>query len=55
MVREHHWFNGPEFKQSPGDSEGQGSLAVLQSIGLQRVGQDRKIKCMTGKYKSDFY
>ena len=27
MVRRHHWLNGYEFKQIPGDSEGQGSLA----------------------------
>ena len=27
MVGWHHWFNGQEFEQIPGDSEGQGSLA----------------------------
>ena len=27
MVGWHHWLNGCEFKQTPGDSEGQGSLA----------------------------
>ena len=27
MVGWHYWFNGHEFKQAPGDSEGQGSLA----------------------------
>ena len=27
MVRWHHQLNGHEFKQSPGDGEGQGSLA----------------------------
>ena len=26
MVGWHHWFNGHEFEQNPGDSEGQGSL-----------------------------
>ena len=26
-VRWHHWLNGHEFEQTPGDSEGQGSLA----------------------------
>ena len=25
-----HWFNGHEFEQAPGDSEGQGSLVLLQ-------------------------
>ena len=33
-------FNGHEFEQTPGDSEGQGSLGVLQSMRSQRVGQD---------------
>ena len=27
MVGYHHWLNGHEFEQTPGDSEGQGSLA----------------------------
>ena len=27
MVRRHHWLNGQESEQTPGDSEGQGSLA----------------------------
>ena len=27
MVRQHHRFNGREFEQTPGDGEGQGSLA----------------------------
>ena len=27
MVGWHHWLNGHEFEQTPGDSEGQGSLA----------------------------
>ena len=26
MVGWHHWFNGHEFEQAPGDGEGQGSL-----------------------------
>ena len=29
MVGWHHWFNGHEFEQSLGDSEGQGSLGSL--------------------------
>ena len=31
MVGGHHWLNGPEFEQAPGDSEGQGSLACCSS------------------------
>ena len=27
MVKQHHRLNGHEFEQTPGDSEGQGSLA----------------------------
>ena len=40
MVGWHHRLNGHEFEQTPGDGEGQGSLAVLQSMGSQRVRQD---------------
>ena len=40
MVGWHHRLNGHEFEQILGDSEGQGSLCVLQSMGLQRVGHD---------------
>ena len=32
--------DGHEFEQTPGDDEGQGSLALLQSMGLQRVRHD---------------
>ena len=37
MVGWHHQFNGDEFEQTPGDGEGQGSLAC-SFTGLQRVG-----------------
>ena len=33
MVRQHHWFNGHEFEQTPGDSGGQKSLACCSSWG----------------------
>ena len=33
MVGWHHWLNGHEFEQTPGDSEGQGSLACCNSWG----------------------
>ena len=35
MVGWHHWFNGHEFEQTPGDSEGQGSLACCDPWGLK--------------------
>ena len=39
MVRWHHGLNGPESEQTPGDSEGQGSLARCSPWG-RRVGHD---------------
>ena len=36
----HHWLNGHEFEQTPGDGEWQGSLACLSPWGSQRVGRD---------------
>ena len=39
-VEWHHQLNGHEFEQPLGDDERQGRLAVLQSMGSQRVGQD---------------
>ena len=33
MVGRHHQLNGHEFKQIPGDSEGQGSLAACSPWG----------------------
>ena len=36
----HPRFDGHEFEQAPGVSDGQGSQGVLQSIGLQRDGHD---------------
>ena len=40
MVGWHHRLNGCEFGQTLGDSEGQGGLSVLQSMGLQGVRRD---------------
>ena len=40
MVAWHHRLHGHEFEQALGVGDGQGSLAGLQSIGSQRVGQD---------------
>ena len=33
MVGWHHWLNGHEFEQIPGDSKGQGSLACCTPLG----------------------
>ena len=35
MIGWHHRLNGHEFKQTPGDSENQGSLASCSSLGLK--------------------
>ena len=35
MVGWHHRLNGHEFEQTPGDSEGQGSLACCSSQGFK--------------------
>ena len=40
VVGLHHQFDGHEFEQALGVGDGQGSLGMLQSIGLQRVGHD---------------
>ena len=40
MVGWHHWLNGYELEQTPGDGEGHGKLGMLQSMGLQRVRHD---------------
>ena len=40
MVGRNHWLDGHEFEQAPGLGDGQGSLGVFQSTGLQRVGHD---------------
>ena len=36
MVGWHHWFNGHEFEQTLGDSEGQGSLAYCSPWGSKQ-------------------
>ena len=40
MVGWYHRLNGHEFEQAPGDGEGQGSVALLQSMGSQRDRHD---------------
>ena len=38
MIGWHHRLNGYEFEQTPGDSEGQGSLGCFSSGGLKELG-----------------
>ena len=35
MIGWHHWLNGREFEQAPGDSEGQGGLACCNPWGYE--------------------
>ena len=37
MVVWHQWLNGHEFEQTPGDGEGQGSLACCSPWGCQEL------------------
>ena len=37
MVGCHHWLNGYKFELTPGDSEGQGSLACCSSCGRKEL------------------
>ena len=37
MVRWHHWLNGHEFEQAPGDGEGQGSLVCCSPGGHKEL------------------
>ena len=40
MAGWHHRLNGHEFEQVPGVCDGQGSMAMLQPLGLQTVRHD---------------
>ena len=44
MVGLYHQLDGHEFEQTPGDSEGQGSLACCKLMGWQRVRHDLAIE-----------
>ena len=37
MVGQHHQLNGPDFEKTPGDSEGQGSLAYYSPWGHKEL------------------
>ena len=50
MVGQHHQLNGPEFEQTPGDSEGQGSLmccipwACKESDATEQLNNNKEYK-----------
>ena len=43
MVGWHHWFNGHEFEQAPGDSEGQGTLVCYSPWGHKESGTAERL------------
>ena len=50
MIEWHHRLSGHEFKQAPGDSKGQGSLACRHPWGV-RVGHDLAVEHTTHKIR----
>ena len=58
MVGWHHGLNGHEFEQTPGDSEGQGSLACYSSWD-HRVRHDlaaeRQQQCMFDRPQTGYF
>ena len=44
MVREHYRLNGHEFEQTPGDGEGQRSLACCSPWGLKELDVTQRLK-----------
>ena len=43
MVGRHHWLNGHEFEQAPGDGEGQGSLAYCSPWSHKESGRTERL------------
>ena len=51
MVGWHHWFNGHEFEQAPGDGEGQRSLACCSRGGGKESDMTEQLN---NNHKTDF-
>ena len=49
MVGWHHWLNGHEFEQAPGDGEGQGSLVCCSPWGCKEIWLSDKITTTQSK------
>ena len=43
MVRWHHWLNGHDFEQTPGDGEGQGSLVCCGPRGRKELDRTERL------------
>ena len=52
MVGRHHQFNGHEFEQTLGDSEGQGSLACCSPWGRKESDMTERLKNKQQKMKA---
>ena len=52
MVWWHHWLNGHEFEQAPGDGEGQGSLACCSPWGCKESDMTERLKNNNSNYIS---
>ena len=51
----HHWFNGHEFEQASGDSEGQGRLACCSSWGCKELTLQRLTEWVNNKTTSGWF
>ena len=49
MVEWHHQFNGHEFEQTLGESEGQGSLACCSPWDLKQLDTTERLSTHTGR------
>ena len=50
MVAWHHWFNGHEFEQAPGDDEGQEGLACCSPWGCKELDTTEGLNSKTQGY-----
>ena len=50
MIGWHHQLHGHEFEKTPGDSEGQGSLACYSSWGCKELDTTKQLNKQTNKW-----
>ena len=55
MLGWHHWLNGQEFEQAPGDSEGQGGLACCSPWGRKELDMTEWTTTTAKKPNRTFY
>ena len=54
IVKWHHWFNGHEFEQSPGDNGGQGSLVCCSPWGHKESDRTEGLNNSNWHHRSGF-